>query len=227
MRVEATQIRGFRLRAHHLDRAGMSEDLQAVAGACGLQNSPPGAWETAAFNRSHCTLAQLHDALYRQKSLLQAWSYRGVPVVFPTRESAVFLSALIARPDERDGGCADVLPQGEADSGDRQLDAVINLIIIVGVHAETHGHPLGWGPPSFALLQRLEGAVRFWIAEILAAQQAFQIDVDLPGREAHGAGVGLAETALAADHGVLHGRIRERFLRAFGVGQLPHDQMGL
>lgn len=101
MRVEATQIRGFRLRAHHLDRAGMSEDLQAVAGACGLQNSPPGAWETAAFNRSHCTLAQLHDALYRQKKLLQAWSYRGVPVVFPTRESAVFLSALIARPDEQ------------------------------------------------------------------------------------------------------------------------------
>ncbi len=101
MRVEATQIRGFRLRAHHLDRAGESKDLQAVAGACGLQNSPPGAWETVAFNRSHCTLAQLHDALYRQKSLLQAWSYRGVPVVFPTRESAVFLSALIARPDEQ------------------------------------------------------------------------------------------------------------------------------
>lgn len=101
MRVEATQIRGFRLRAHHLDRVGMSKDLQAVAGACGLQNSPPGAWETAAFNRSHCTLAQLHDALYRQKNLLQAWSYRGVPVVFPTRESAVFLSALIARPDEQ------------------------------------------------------------------------------------------------------------------------------
>lgn len=101
MRVEATQIRGFRLRAHHLDRVGMSKDLQAVAGACGLQNSPPSAWETAAFNRSHCTLAQLHDALYRQKSLLQAWSYRGVPVVFPTRESAVFLSALIARPDEQ------------------------------------------------------------------------------------------------------------------------------
>lgn len=43
-----------------------------------------------------CTLPELHDALYRRKTLLQAWSYRGVPVVFPTAESGIFLSPLAA-----------------------------------------------------------------------------------------------------------------------------------
>ena len=44
-----------------------------------------------------CTLPELHDALYRRKTLLQAWSYRGVPVVFPTAESGIFLSPLAAQ----------------------------------------------------------------------------------------------------------------------------------
>lgn len=43
----------------------------------------------------------MHDALYRHKHLLQAWSYRGAPVVFPTCESEVFLSALIAQEGEQ------------------------------------------------------------------------------------------------------------------------------
>ena len=74
-----------------------SGQIETAAGACGVQNSPPGAWETALFNRVEgCTLPELHDALYRRKNLLQAWSYRGVPVVFPTAESGIFLSPLAA-----------------------------------------------------------------------------------------------------------------------------------
>ena len=74
-----------------------SGQIETAAGACGVQNSPPGAWETALFNRVEgCTLPELHDALYRRKTLLQAWSYRGVPVVFPTAESGIFLSPLAA-----------------------------------------------------------------------------------------------------------------------------------
>ena len=56
-----------------------SGQIETAAGACGVQNSPPGAWETALFNRVEgCTLPELHDALYRRKTLLQAWSYRDV-----------------------------------------------------------------------------------------------------------------------------------------------------
>lgn len=101
MELSARQIRAHRLRAHHLDQKYPFCELLTVAGTCGLQNSPPGAWETAAFCRlKNCTLPQLHQALYQKKELLQAWSIRGVPLIFPTADSDVFLSALIAQEGE-------------------------------------------------------------------------------------------------------------------------------
>ena len=99
--IAVEKIRAYRLSAHHLDKKYPLTDLEAAAGACGLQNSPPGAWETALFNRlENCTLAGLQKALYQQKNLLQAWSYRGVPVVFPTCEWCVFLEPLAAQEGE-------------------------------------------------------------------------------------------------------------------------------
>lgn len=99
--VTAQQVRWYRLAAHHLDRLAPSDALLAAAGVCGLQNSPPGGWETALFARLEgISRPLLRQALEEKKTLLQAWSYRGVPVVFPTQESAVFLSALAARPGE-------------------------------------------------------------------------------------------------------------------------------
>lgn len=101
MELTPQAIRSFRLRAHHLDTPLPGTALCEAAGACGVQNSPPGAWETALFQRvAGCTLDGLHRALYEEKSLLQAWSYRGAPVVFPTAESAVFLDPLCALPGE-------------------------------------------------------------------------------------------------------------------------------
>ena len=100
--VSHQQVRAFRLAAHHLDRPLPEEQLLKAAGACGLQNSPPGAWHAAVWNRlEHCTAAGLDDALYRQKTLLQAFSIRGVPLVFPTGQAGVFLSALQALPAEQ------------------------------------------------------------------------------------------------------------------------------
>lgn len=101
MPIEPSQIRSFRLRTHHLDRKIPLAGLCDAAGACGLQNSPPGAWETALFNRLEgCSLAYLHNALYKEKKLLQAWSYRGAPVVFPTSQSSIFLTPLLAQEGE-------------------------------------------------------------------------------------------------------------------------------
>ena len=99
MDVTRKQIRGFRLRSHHLDRRLPGGSLEEAAGACGLQNSPPGAWETALFLRVEgCTRPELERALYGDKTLLQAWSFRGVPAVFPTGDAEVFLSPLAALP---------------------------------------------------------------------------------------------------------------------------------
>lgn len=99
--VTPEQLRFFRLAAHRLDRPRPLSELEAAAGACGVQNSPPGAWETALFQRLEgCTLDVLQAALYTDKTLLQAWSIRGVPLIFPTAESDVFLAPLAARPGE-------------------------------------------------------------------------------------------------------------------------------
>ena len=95
------QIRSFRLRSHHLDREYEVADLVDAVGACGMQNTPPGAWETALFNRvPECGLEEMERLLYEEKRLLQAWSLRGAPVVFPVEESDAFLAGLLAEEGE-------------------------------------------------------------------------------------------------------------------------------
>ena len=95
------QIRSFRLHSHHLDAAYPKDDMESLAGACGMLNTPPGAWETAMFNRApDSSLADMERWLYEDKTLVQAWSLRGVPALFPVSQSPVFLSALVPRGDE-------------------------------------------------------------------------------------------------------------------------------
>ncbi|MGI5839501.1 MAG: winged helix DNA-binding domain-containing protein [bacterium] len=94
--LNVRDIRLFRLHAHHLSGRHKKEGIPQIVGACGMQNTPPGTWETALFNRVFdCRLPEINALLWAQKSLLQAWSFRGAPVVFPVEESNIFLSALI------------------------------------------------------------------------------------------------------------------------------------
>lgn len=98
-KVLSEQVRRFRLHSHHLDTES-SLSLNEAAGICGLQNSPPGAWETAMFQRTCCTKEELHYALYQEKDLLQAWSLRGLPGIFPASDSDMYLSALCPKGEE-------------------------------------------------------------------------------------------------------------------------------
>ncbi|MDO5688866.1 MAG: winged helix DNA-binding domain-containing protein [Tissierellia bacterium] len=99
--VSIEQIRWFRLASHHLDRWYQKERLVEAVGVIGMQNSPPGAWETSLFNRIEgIESGEIERMLYREKSLLQAWSYRGVPVIFPRQESSTFLTSLIPKSGE-------------------------------------------------------------------------------------------------------------------------------
>ena len=99
--VSKEQIRQFRLHTHNLDTWYQKADVEAIAGACGFQNTPPGAWEIALHNRiSDCKQEDMRKMLEIERTLLQAWSFRGAPVVFPTDESDAFLSALVPEQDE-------------------------------------------------------------------------------------------------------------------------------
>ncbi|MCK9548660.1 MAG: winged helix DNA-binding domain-containing protein [Sphaerochaeta sp.] len=102
LNVTVEQIRNFRLRSHHLDRWYDRLDAAVVVGGCGIQNSPPGSWQLALANRiKDCSPQWMRRQLEEERTLLQAWSIRGVPLVFPTTESDVFLTALIAAEGER------------------------------------------------------------------------------------------------------------------------------
>lgn len=102
MEISNQQIINYRLKTHHLDQRLPLTELVTAVSACGVQNSPPGSWEIAMFNRlKDCTEQALAAALTESKTLLQAWSFRGAPVVFPTHESSIFLTALIPQGSER------------------------------------------------------------------------------------------------------------------------------
>ena len=95
MLIDPKSIRHYRLCAHHLDKKIPPESILEAAGACGLQNSPPGAWETALFNRLEgCPLQELRESLY-------AVSYTHLrPMAFPSLSYShffLFFSILLSR----------------------------------------------------------------------------------------------------------------------------------
>lgn len=95
-RISQTQIIAHRLRAHHLDAPLPNHKVLIAAGACGMQNSVSMCFEHALMQRIEgFTMKQLHYLLYEEKSLVQAWSMRGVPYVFPSEDIPVFLYSLI------------------------------------------------------------------------------------------------------------------------------------
>lgn len=95
MELSASAVRAYRLHAHHLDHP-VSLDAAAF---CGFQNSPAGAWENAAFFRTGMDREALRQALADGR-LLETWSFRGAPVVFPQEDADIFLDAMRAQGDE-------------------------------------------------------------------------------------------------------------------------------
>jgi len=100
MNLSREQALAFRLAGHHLDRRQPLTALLPVVGACGVQNSPPASAVLALHARlDGFTPAVLIAALEADKTLLQMWSLRRSPFIFPTQEAAVFTAGLIP-PDE-------------------------------------------------------------------------------------------------------------------------------
>lgn len=96
LRAKRDQVLAFRLAGHHLDTRLPRRLLLQAAGACGVQNTPPGSAALALHARvADLSPAHVEQALGTDKTLLQARSRRGAPVVFPTADLAVFTQALL------------------------------------------------------------------------------------------------------------------------------------
>ncbi|OPY28471.1 MAG: hypothetical protein A4E28_01528 [Methanocella sp. PtaU1.Bin125] len=86
----------FRLDRHHLARRLPPGSLLEAAGACGIQDTPPGSAALALHARvTGLTPADVDRALAADKTVLQAMSLRGAPLVFPTADAAIFTAGLL------------------------------------------------------------------------------------------------------------------------------------
>ncbi len=89
------QVLAFRAAAQSLDRRRPATELAGVAGACGVQDTPPGNADVSLAARLDIDSPVVKKAT-AQKDLVLAWSLRGAPHVFPPEDFAVF--TLGARP---------------------------------------------------------------------------------------------------------------------------------
>jgi winged helix DNA-binding protein len=78
--VELTwpQVHAFRLQRHHLDGRAPKKDLAAVVGDIGgAQAQVMSAAELQIAVRARCTVADVRDALWKDRSLVKTWLMRG------------------------------------------------------------------------------------------------------------------------------------------------------
>lgn len=96
MKVSPDDVVAFRLHAHHLTERLGRDGLRDAAGACGVQNSPPGSTLLALHARMRgLTKDGLDEAVAGDKSLLQSWCMRGAPFHFPTADAHVFTTGVL------------------------------------------------------------------------------------------------------------------------------------
>ncbi len=98
--VNRKQALAFRLRSHNLAVRQERSRLLVAAGACGVQNTPPGSAPLALHARVEGLAPDDVDKALKAKTLLQAWSVRAAPRFFPTTDLAVFTLGLLGT-DER------------------------------------------------------------------------------------------------------------------------------
>src|SRR5688572_7042531 len=102
LRVTAEQAVAFRLHGHHLDERLPAKELLRVAGACGLQTTPPGAAPLALHARlEELSPERVTRSLEKDKSLIQIWSLRAAEWVVPTKDIDVFTLGVL--PDDEEG----------------------------------------------------------------------------------------------------------------------------
>ncbi len=98
--ADREQAIAFRLDSHHLAARLPPGSLAAAAGACGIQDSPPGSAALALHARvsgltPNAIIRELTD-----KALLMAMSFRGAPLIFPTSDADVFTAGVL--PDDEE-----------------------------------------------------------------------------------------------------------------------------
>lgn len=101
IQVDRARALAFRLQGQHLSQRLPAGALEMAAGAAGLQNTPPGSAAQALHARVEgLEPGHVDRALYEEKRLLQAWSRRASPHLFPTAAAADFTRGLLPQGEQ-------------------------------------------------------------------------------------------------------------------------------
>jgi hypothetical protein len=99
--VRRGDVLAFRLKSQHLTKRLSLDSLLQAAGACGIQETPPGSAVLSLHARvAGLTPDAVFEALAVEKSLVQMWSLRGAPYLFPTCDAPVFTTGLLPEDEE-------------------------------------------------------------------------------------------------------------------------------
>lgn len=148
-RVSRAQVLAYRAAAQSLDRRRPAADLLDVAGACGVQDTPPGNAEVSLAARLDLD-GPVAEAAVAAQDLVLAWSVRGAPHLFPAQDFAVF--TIGARPAE--GTLEKLWRQPE------EALAEVESAIVAVIGRE----PRGKGEVSAAVTERLPAELTPWCA---------------------------------------------------------------
>lgn len=89
------QVHAFRLARHHLDGRAPKEDLAGVVGAIGgAQAQVMSAAELQIAVRARCTVADVRDALWKDRTLVKTWLMRGTLHLTRSDDLPVFTAAM-------------------------------------------------------------------------------------------------------------------------------------
>ena len=90
------QVHAFRLRRHHLDRRAPRTKLVDVVGdVCGIQSQVISAAQLALWTRvANLTPQDVERALWRDRTLVKAWSMRGAMHLLPADDYPTYVAAL-------------------------------------------------------------------------------------------------------------------------------------
>lgn len=89
------QVHAFRLQRHHLDGRAPKKDLAAVVGDIGgAQAQVMSAAELQIAVRARCTVADVRDALWKDRSLVKTWLMRGTLHLARSADLPVFVGAM-------------------------------------------------------------------------------------------------------------------------------------
>lgn len=98
-RGERHRVLGYRLSGHNLSERLPAERMLEAAGACGVQNTPPGSAALSLLARVDGLTPEMLRSSLLDRSMIEAWSMRASPHLYPTALASVFGRCLV--PDDR------------------------------------------------------------------------------------------------------------------------------